>query len=81
MFQDLNALIPLDDYCSKLPTAYISSIKQNCLPQLFRRITIHYKSGSALYWLFECVKIFSKISPRFENYCKQGSVVLEPSKD
>lgn len=44
-------------------------------------MTIYGESCSVLYWLFERVKISSKIFPQFENCCKQRSVVLKPSKD
>lgn len=81
MPRNLNALLSSNDYRSKLPVIYISSTKQNCLPQSFGWMTICCESCSALHWLLECVKISSKNSPRFENCCKQGSVVLEPPKD
>ena len=81
MPRDPNTLLPPDDYRSKLPAAYISSTKQNCLPLLLGRMTIRCESCSALHWLLEKVKTSSKNSPRFENCCKQGSVVLEPPKN
>lgn len=44
-------------------------------------MTIRCENCSALHWLLERVKTSSKNSLRFENCCKQGSVILEPPKD
>lgn len=71
----------VDNYRSQLPAAYISSTRQNCLPQQLGRMIIQCESCSALHWLLERVKTSSKIHPQFESCCKQGSTILDPPKE
>ena len=64
------------EYFSLFPTAYNSSTRQ-CIPEQLGRMNIPCQFCSALHWLQKRVSTSSRQNLRFENYCKQGAIVLE----